>query len=124
MTSYSATLNLGATVYYPSNYTIYNSNTSNYQWDGLNLYFDFHSIIAHNAGEYYQVIIWDTVGGTMTSQEFLQFDMPAFKGFSNYYSPVVDIFFETAYSGTALVSGNIASHGNKTGNGHLVYKVA
>lgn len=118
VTSYQANLNIGGKVYNTSNSTVYNSSTSNYQWDGLNLYFDFPACIAHNIGEYYQVLIWDTAGGAITSQELLQFDAPGLKDFTNYYSPVADIYLlDTAYSGTAVVSGAITSNGNKTANG-------
>ncbi|HTR31108.1 MAG TPA: hypothetical protein VMH27_17675 [Puia sp.] len=117
-TTYTASVNVGGKVYNTSNYSDYSNVTSNYQWDGLNLYFGLPACSAHLVGDYYQVSVWDTASGAMTSQPLLQFNAPNQNNFEDYNSPTAYInFLDSAYAGTASVSASITSSGKHTGNG-------
>jgi hypothetical protein len=119
-TTYTASINVGGKVYNTSNYTDYNNTTSSYQWDGLSLYFGFPACSAHLDGDSYQVSVWDTAQGVITSQPLLQFDMPNQANFTNYNSPIANIYFlDTAYTGTAIVSASITNSGHHTGSGSI-----
>lgn len=118
VTSYKASVNIGGQMYSTSNYTKYNSAGSNYQWDGLNIYFGFPSCSAYATGDYYQVSIWDTASGAITSEPFLQFNVPGVGDCANYNSPSALVYvLDTAYSGNIFVSGSITKNGNHTCNG-------
>jgi hypothetical protein len=117
ITSYNVNVNVGGKVYSSSNSTVYNSAASNYQWDGLSIYFNYPACSAYNTGGFYQVSLWDTAGGAITTQQFLEFALPGVKNISNYYSPLANIYFlDTGYSGSAFVSATIANNGNHTCN--------
>jgi hypothetical protein len=117
-TSYTANLSVGDKVYNASNYTVRIPTTSNYQWDGLNIYSDYPALGATEVNGGYEIFAFDTAAGAITQQPLLLFGVPGVKVFSNYSTILVNIYlFDTAYSGTALVSAAITGNGNKTYNG-------